>query len=87
MTLRGQPDEDAVLCTQSKTYAVKFVGTSNSVLLIPPLDQSVSCGDTEDYDKKLIAPVFKVAPGVMELVEVAPRIDKLFKVIYQSFGD
>lgn len=77
MTLRGQPDEDAVLCTRSKTYAVKFVGTSNSVLLIPPLDQSVSCGDTEDYEKKLIAPVFKVAPGVMELVEVAPRIDKL----------
>ncbi|KAI8572528.1 hypothetical protein RHMOL_Rhmol01G0206400 [Rhododendron molle] len=77
VTLRGQPDEDAVLCTRSKTYAVKFVGTSNSVLLIPPLDQSVSCGDTEDYDKKLIAPVFKVAPGVMELVEVAPRIDKL----------
>ncbi|CAH9075666.1 unnamed protein product, partial [Cuscuta epithymum] len=34
VTLRGQPNEDAVLCTQSKTYALKFVGTSNSVLLI-----------------------------------------------------
>lgn len=84
VTLRGQPDEDAVLCTRSKTYAVKFVGTSNSVLLIPPSDQSVLRGNTEEHDKKLVAPVFKVAPGVMELVEVAPRIDKLKKLLSEN---
>ncbi|CAK9178980.1 unnamed protein product [Ilex paraguariensis] len=82
VTLRGQPDEDAVLCTQLKTYAVKFVGTSNSVFLIPPSDQSVShekpldC-DEKDHDKMVIASVIKVAPGSMELIEVAPRLDKL----------
>lgn len=82
VVLRGQPDEDAVLCTQSKTYAMKFVGTSNSVMLVPPSNQSESYGnlqknDSYNYDEKVVAPVLKVAPGSMELIEVSPRLDKL----------
>ena len=89
MALRGQPDEDAVLCTTSKTYAIKFVGTSNTVLLIPPSDQPLLCGNAQDFDEKdrvekLVAPVIKVAPGVMELVEVAPRIDKLKMLLSEN---
>lgn len=82
VSLRGQPDEDAVLCTQSKTFAIKFVGTSNSVFLIPPSDHSSFCEIADDCSGKnrnqqSIASVIKVAPGNMELVEVAPRIEKL----------
>ncbi|KAJ1420641.1 Sister chromatid cohesion protein Dcc1 [Sesbania bispinosa] len=82
VVLRGQPDEDAVLCTQSKTYAMKFVGTSNSVLLVPPANLSESHenlqkNDSNNYDEKVVAPVIKVVPGNMELIEVAPRLDKL----------
>ncbi|KAF3973254.1 hypothetical protein CMV_003316 [Castanea mollissima] len=55
ITLRGQPDEDAVLCTGSKTYDCK----------------------RKDDDQQGVASVIKVAPGNMELVEVAPRLDKL----------
>lgn len=80
--LRGQPNEDAVLCTSSKTYAVKFVGTSNSVFLIPPSDQFASDGNRCNYDEKdsgemVVASVIKLATGNMELVEVSPRLDKL----------
>jgi sister chromatid cohesion protein DCC1 len=61
---------------------VKFVGTSNSVLLIPPSDQSEFCEDSLDCDGKDdgeqgVVSVIKVAAGSMELVEVAPRLDKL----------
>ncbi|KAL3537148.1 hypothetical protein ACH5RR_000514 [Cinchona calisaya] len=77
VTLRGQPNEDAVLCTPSKTYVVKFVGTSNSVLLIPPSDQFAYDCDEKDSGEMEVASVIKVAPGCMELVEVAPRLDKL----------
>ncbi|XP_021679348.2 uncharacterized protein LOC110664114 isoform X2 [Hevea brasiliensis] len=85
VTLRGQPDEDAVLCTQSKTYAIKFVGTSNSSFLIPPSDQSALCENSQVSDDKVygqvgqqrLAPVIKVAPGNMELIEISPRLDKL----------
>lgn len=79
--MRGEHSEDAVLCTQSKTYSIKFVGTSNSVFLIPPLDNSTLYENSEDCNRKdnhkAIVSVIKVAPGNMELVEVAPRLDKL----------
>lgn len=71
-----------MLCTRSKTYAIKFVGTSNSSFLIPPSDQfapsqnSLVC-DSKVYDQQQLAPVIKVAPGNMELNEVSPRLDKL----------
>ncbi|WVZ00429.1 hypothetical protein V8G54_026498 [Vigna mungo] len=82
VVLRGQPDEDAVLCTQSKTYAMKFVGTSNSVLLIPPANHSEFCenpqnNDSNKEEEKVVAPVIKVVSGNIELVEAAPRLDKL----------
>lgn len=81
VTLRGQPDEDAVFCTNSKTYAIKFVGNSNSVFLIPPSDHIGRSENSEDCGGKdcnqLVSSVIKVAPGNMELVEVAPRVDRL----------
>ncbi|XP_058761743.1 uncharacterized protein LOC131635153 [Vicia villosa] len=82
MVLRGQPDEDVVLCTQTKTYAMKFVGTSNSVLLVPPENQSESYenqqkNDINNTDEKAVARIIKVVPGSLELIEVSPKLDKL----------
>lgn len=84
VTLRGQPDEDAVLCTETKTYAIKFVGTSNSVFLIPPSDNIEQKCNGKDGDNLEMASVIKVAPGCMELVEVAPKLDKLKLLLTQS---
>ncbi|XP_057981354.1 uncharacterized protein LOC131166790 isoform X2 [Malania oleifera] len=89
VTLRGQPDEDAVLCTQSKTYAIKFVGNSNSVFLLPPSDHLAICEnppehDEKDHDQQVVASVLKVAPGNMELVEVAPRLDRLKSLLSEN---
>ncbi|KAL0429395.1 UNVERIFIED_CONTAM: Sister chromatid cohesion protein DCC1 [Sesamum radiatum] len=81
---RGQPDEDAVLCTVSKTYAVKFVGTSNSVFLIPPTDKVSDLCNNKDDNNMVVASVIKVAPGCMELVEVAPKLDKLKLLLSQN---
>ncbi|PON56733.1 Sister chromatid cohesion protein Dcc [Parasponia andersonii] len=88
VVVRGQPDEDAVLCTQSKTYAIKFVGTSNSVFLIPPsdsefLDSTIDC-DQKDQSQLAVASVIKVAPGFMELVEVGPKLDKLKYLLFKN---
>ncbi|XP_022147138.1 sister chromatid cohesion protein DCC1 [Momordica charantia] len=81
VSIRGQPEEDAVFCTKSKTYGIKYVGTSNSVLLIPPsgrLEYYENDLDSHGKDSsRKVASVIKVAPGIMELVEIAPRIDKL----------
>lgn len=75
-----------MLCTASATYAMKFVGTSNSVFLIPPGDGDseirengmVHCDPSKSSEfPQKIASVFKVAPGSIELVQVAPRLEKL----------
>ncbi|KAL6498883.1 hypothetical protein OROHE_026483 [Orobanche hederae] len=84
VTLRGQPDEEAVLCTSSKTYAVKFVGTSNSVFLIPPSDTVSEFSDKKDDGGMVVASVIKVAQGCMELVEVAPKLDRLKFLLSQN---
>lgn len=84
VSIRGQKDEDAVLCTPSATYVMKFVGTSNSVYLIPPgkPNHQDTFGGSEPntsavQEQEAVSSVLKVAPNIMELVLVAPRLDKL----------
>lgn len=66
------------------------MGTSNSVFLIPPSDKDSQGSNNENDDKITVASVIKVAPGCMELVEVAPKVDKLKLLLSQhpySFGE
>ncbi|XP_020262810.1 sister chromatid cohesion protein DCC1, partial [Asparagus officinalis] len=85
VTIRGQPHEEAVLCSPSSTYAMKFVGTSNSVFLIPAGETTLSSSNLVSTDGEAnnsavmesVASVLKVAPGTMELILTAPRLDKL----------
>ncbi|XP_043696282.1 sister chromatid cohesion protein DCC1 [Telopea speciosissima] len=84
VTFRGQPDEEAVICTSSKTYAVKFVGNSNTVFLIPPTNSSILNGNSDNEKETVVGSVLKVAPGNMELVEVAPKLDKLKSLLKES---
>jgi hypothetical protein len=36
VVIKGAVDEEAVLCTQDKTFALKLVETTNLLLLLPP---------------------------------------------------
>ncbi|KAF3778765.1 Sister chromatid cohesion protein [Nymphaea thermarum] len=85
VVIRGEPDEEAVLCTSSKTYALKFVSTSNSVFLVPPNGcHSVGAETETEMDvTDSAASVVKLAPGHMELVLVAPKLEKLKTLLKQ----
>ncbi|XP_042491675.1 sister chromatid cohesion protein DCC1 [Macadamia integrifolia] len=83
-TFRGKPDEEAVLCTPSKTYAVKFVGNSNTVFLIPPTNSSILNANSDNEKEAVVGSVLKVAPGNMELVEVAPKLDELRSLLREN---
>ena len=37
VVVKGAADAEAVLCTGSRTYALKIVETTNSLLLVPPV--------------------------------------------------
>lgn len=42
VVIKGGDRDDAVVCTQDKTYALKYVETTNLLLLIPPNEVGVS---------------------------------------------
>ena len=71
-TLRGDPDESAVLCTSSKTFSVKKCSTSNSLLLTPDLSVSNSPSD-EILSKSVVSTNF----DYYELKLVGGKLDKL----------
>ncbi|GLJ26416.1 hypothetical protein SUGI_0509390 [Cryptomeria japonica] len=83
VTIRGSPDEEALLCTSSKTYAIKFVSTTNSVLLLPPQNFLSQEGNPHNEPEKAIATAIKLAPGHMELTHVAPKLEKLRSLLRQ----
>ncbi|OMO90150.1 Sister chromatid cohesion protein Dcc1 [Corchorus olitorius] len=59
------------------------------MFLVPPANYSTLCENSEDrdgdyYEQQVGASVIKVAPGTMELVEVAPRLDKLKSILSEN---
>ncbi|RDX45608.1 hypothetical protein OH76DRAFT_1387628 [Lentinus brumalis] len=74
-TIIGATDEDAVLCTADKTYTVRSVVLSNSVLVVTsnPIEENVE-GDDEPIQEVFIRDQLK---EVIELVPSVPRLHKL----------
>lgn len=71
VTIKGLPDEEAVLCTWKGTYSVKHVDTTNSLFLVPPVKDS-SC------EKVTVA---ATAVAHLELVLTAPRLGALERIL------
>ena len=49
LVLKGQPDDNVVLCTDDKTYEIKEAETSNSLLILDRLQfpKDISSEDSE----------------------------------------
>jgi sister chromatid cohesion protein DCC1 len=67
LSIKGHPTEDAVLCTSEKTYAVRSVTLSNTVLVVTP-SRSDPDGTIHIRDQ---------LHEVLELVPVVPKLHKL----------
>ncbi|KAF8917995.1 sister chromatid cohesion protein Dcc1 [Mucidula mucida] len=70
-TIRGQGNDDAVLCTSTSTYIMRTVNLSNSVLVVTPPDASSMDLD----DDKLV-----IRDQVNEIIELTPSVPKLHKL-------
>ncbi|KAG8705774.1 hypothetical protein FRC09_002767 [Ceratobasidium sp. 395] len=73
LTIRGKPDDDAVLCTQDKTYALRSVTLSNNFLIIS--SASGSTIDSEAEENALV--ISGEATEILELVPTVPRLENL----------
>ena len=68
--IKGQPNEDAVLCTETKTYALRSVVLSNSMLVVTPPTDSMNASERDVVIRDQIH-------DVLELVPTLPRLQKL----------
>lgn len=79
--VKGQPNEDAVLCTSDKTYTVRSIVLSNSVLVVTS-DPGAASDDIEDAETDSDSGTQKVyirdqLNEILELVPSVPRLHKL----------
>ena len=73
LSIKGGPDEDAVLCTSEKTYTIRSVVLSNSVLVVTP-SADLATGPNNDM------PRIEVQESLSEIVELAPTVPKLHRL-------
>lgn len=72
-TIRGRSSDDAVLCTASKTYALRSIALSNTILLTSP---ALSSHESESETvEKLI--VHDEISQLIELIPTAPKLQRL----------
>ena len=64
--VKGNPAEDAVLCTDDKTYSIRSVSLSNSVLVVTP-------GEAQDQ--------IVIRDTSHELLQVTPVLPKVHKLV------
>ncbi|KAF7971813.1 hypothetical protein HWV62_19903 [Athelia sp. TMB] len=73
LTIKGNTDEEAVLCTSNKTYAVRSVILSNAVLVVTrPRDWDVASDAIDIRDE---------CHEIIELLPAVPRIHKLIGML------
>lgn len=74
LTIRGQPDDDAVLCTQDRTYALRSVTLSNNFLIVSTAAGAALDSESEKANELVIS---GDAAEILELVPTVPRLENI----------
>ncbi len=69
LMMKGVPEDDAVLCTSDKTYNIRSVALSNSVLVVSP-------GPHIDGSEDQVV----IQDSLNELLELVPAVPKLHRM-------
>lgn len=92
LVIKGQPSDDAVLCTQSSTYNIRSVQNSNSLLLCRP-STSASVGDSDPFldestaesdrkkQKKRRIEIESTLHQTLELELAVPKLDNISAIL------
>ncbi|KAF9495387.1 hypothetical protein BDN71DRAFT_1447540 [Pleurotus eryngii] len=87
LKIKGVHGEDAVLCTTDKTYSMRSVVLSNSVLVVtqPPTSTcsgspSATAGGVRDESTVDPSDTVVIRDTLNEIIELAPTVPKLYKL-------
>jgi sister chromatid cohesion protein DCC1 len=67
--IKGGPEDDAVLCTSDKTYNIRSVILSNSVLLVSPSPR------IDGSENQVV-----IQDSLNELLELVPAVPRLYRM-------
>lgn len=77
--IKGESNDDAVLCTQDKTYTIRSVVLSNSVLVVTPPSYAKSGQSSSGNSSDIV--IRDEIHEVLELVPCVPRLQKLSSLL------
>jgi len=83
LTLRGEENENSVLCSLNKTFELKEAETSNSLLLVSQLKfpDQINKSASRSLGWRTVGGVFY---KYLELVEIRPRLRKLLQILSEA---
>ena len=85
LVFRGDEDDNAVLCTNNKTYEIKEAETSNSILILDnltfPDSKDAGSGEERYLTERQVLGVFHT---YLELKVCKPTSKKLFNLLSES---
>ncbi|KAL7886451.1 hypothetical protein AOLI_G00041720 [Acnodon oligacanthus] len=84
LTIRGDKDEHAVLCSDDKTYDLKMADTSNLLLFVPGCRTPDQLGDHPKRPQLVHAQICGHASSYWELRHQRPKLKKLKKLLMES---
>lgn len=73
LTIKGDPNEDAVLCSAEKTYGLRSIGLSNTLLVVTPVPDS-------DCIPQFVDDAVVIRDQLKEVIELTPSVPKLHKL-------
>jgi sister chromatid cohesion protein DCC1 len=76
LTIKGHSNEDAVLCTEDKTFTMRSVALSNTILVVTPIPDDPSSNFSDDA-----VVIRDQLNEVIEPVPIVPRLHKLSAMI------
>ena len=84
LEIKGDADEEAVLCTKDSTYVLRKVETSNTVLVVEPELKRKPEGEPVRRATKRLRRVYCSSDHTYELKPSAPRLAKLRAMLAQT---
>ncbi|ORX81970.1 hypothetical protein BCR32DRAFT_292942 [Anaeromyces robustus] len=85
LVFRGLPDDEAVFCTNNKTFQMKKVQTTNMMLLISPeKENNESNMNIEEIEEKNSPFHYNINDNIStyyELIKISPKIKKLHMIL------
>ena len=84
LTIRGDESDNAVICSNNKTFDIKEAETSNSLLMLDKIVLPKDVDKTSNERKLGWSSVGGIFHKYLEIIEIRPKLRKIKEVLSQN---